>query len=46
MNEKGLVANLLYLAEADYGEDADKPPLSIGLGRNMCSTITPPWMRR
>jgi len=31
MNEKGLVANLLYLAEADYGNQADKPPLSIGL---------------
>jgi len=31
MNEKGLVANLLYLAEADYGKDEGKPPLSIGL---------------
>jgi len=31
MNEKGLVANLLYLAESDYGEDAALPPLSIAL---------------
>ena len=31
MNEKGLVANLLYLADSDYGKDLDKPPLSIGL---------------
>ncbi|AJJ61711.1 Choloylglycine hydrolase [Yersinia aldovae] len=27
MNEKGLVANLLYLAEADYGETKDAPML-------------------
>lgn len=31
MNEKGLVANLLYLAESDYGKVDDKPPLSISL---------------
>lgn len=31
MNEKGLVANLLYLAESDYGQPAGKPPLSISL---------------
>lgn len=31
MNEKGLVANMLYLAEADYGALDDKPPMSIGL---------------
>ena len=31
MNEKGLVANMLYLAESDYGPVGDKPPLSIGL---------------
>ncbi len=31
MNEKGLVANLLYLAEADYGKVGDKPPMSIAL---------------
>lgn len=31
MNEKGLVANLLYLAEAQYGGLDDKPPMSIGL---------------
>lgn len=31
MNEKGLVANMLYLAEADYGEPGDHPPMSIGL---------------
>lgn len=32
MNEKGLVANLLYLAESNYGDAAKtgKPPLSIG----------------
>ena len=31
MNEAGLVANLLYLAEADYGEDEDgRPKLSVG----------------
>lgn len=32
MNEAGLVANHLYLAEADYGDigDADKPLLSVG----------------
>ena len=31
MNEKGLVANLLYLAESDYGATEDKPILSISL---------------
>lgn len=31
MNEKGLVANLLYLAESDYGETEGKPILSISL---------------
>ena len=32
MNEKGLVANILYLAESDYGKpDGSKPPLSISL---------------
>jgi penicillin V acylase-like amidase (Ntn superfamily) len=31
MNEKGLVANLLYLAESDYGTLDGKPPMSIGL---------------
>lgn len=31
MNEKGLVANLLYLAESDYGGLDGKPPMSIGL---------------
>ena len=32
MNEKGLVGNVLYLAEADYGDAAktNKPTLSIG----------------
>lgn len=29
MNEKGLVANLLYLAESDYGTSDGKPVLSI-----------------
>ncbi|WP_206107897.1 linear amide C-N hydrolase [Paludisphaera rhizosphaerae] len=32
MNEKGLVANILYLAESDYGKaDGSKPTLSISL---------------
>lgn len=32
INEKGLVANLLYLAESDYGKaDNSKPPLSISI---------------
>lgn len=32
MNEKGLVANLLYLAESDYGKPGDnRPPMSISL---------------
>lgn len=31
MNEKGLVANLLYLAESGYGTPEGKPPLSISL---------------
>ena len=31
MNEKGLVANLLYLAESDYGNNPDAAPMSIGL---------------
>jgi penicillin V acylase-like amidase (Ntn superfamily) len=29
LNEKGLVANLLYLADADYGNADGKPMLSI-----------------
>jgi choloylglycine hydrolase len=31
MNEKGLVANLLYLAESEYGRANGKPVLSISL---------------
>ena len=32
MNETGLVANMLYLAESDYGKPANgKPPMSISL---------------
>jgi penicillin V acylase-like amidase (Ntn superfamily) len=32
MNERGLVANALYLAETDYGKaDSRRPPLSISL---------------
>lgn len=31
MNEKGLVANLLYLAESNYGKPNGKPALSISL---------------
>ena len=30
MNEKGLVANILYLAEASYGEAKGRPTLSVG----------------
>ena len=30
MNEAGLVANLLYLAESDFGEADDRPALSVG----------------
>ncbi len=31
INEKGLVANILYLAESDYGKLDGKPPLSISI---------------
>lgn len=31
INEKGLVANTLYLAESDYGAVGDKPPLCISM---------------
>lgn len=31
MNEEGLVANLLFLAESDYGDSEGKPALSISL---------------
>ncbi len=31
MNEAGLVANLLFLAESDYGSTEGKPPLSMAL---------------
>ncbi len=31
MNEMGLVANLLYLDESDYGRPDGKPPMSISL---------------
>jgi len=31
MNEAGLVANLLFLAESDYGGTEGKPPLSMAL---------------
>ncbi len=31
MNEKGLVANMLYLAESGYEKPNNKPPLSISL---------------
>jgi penicillin V acylase-like amidase (Ntn superfamily) len=31
MNEKGLVANLLYLADSDYGKPDGKPSLSISV---------------
>ena len=30
INEKGLVANLLYLAETEFGSISDKPTSSIG----------------
>jgi len=31
MNEEGLVTNLLYLAESDYGTTEGRPPLSMAL---------------
>lgn len=31
MNEKGLVANVLYLSNSDYGKPTGKPPLSISV---------------
>lgn len=31
MNEKGLVANLLYLTASDYGKPGDKPTMSLSL---------------
>jgi len=31
LNEKGLTANLLYLAESDYGDGGDKPTISISM---------------
>lgn len=31
MNEKGLVANLLYLAESDYGKEDGRPVMSLSL---------------
>lgn len=31
MNEKGLVANVLYLSTSDYGQPSGKPPLSISV---------------
>jgi len=31
MNEKGLVANALYLAESDYGTPGNKPTLSLSI---------------
>jgi choloylglycine hydrolase len=31
INEKGLVANVLYLATSDYGSASTKPPLSISV---------------
>lgn len=31
LNEKGLVANVLYLVESDYGQPGDKPRLNIAL---------------
>ncbi len=31
INEKGLVINILYLAESDYGTVGDKPPMCISM---------------
>ena len=31
INEKGLVINILYLAESDYGSVGDKPPMCISM---------------
>ncbi len=40
MNEKGLVANLLYLAESDYGKLNGKPALSYWPHGSNTSWIT------
>ena len=41
LNEKGLVANLLYLAEADYGKPNEtRPSLSIAAWPQSCWTTT------
>ena len=38
INEKGLVANLLYLVESDYGHpDGEKPIISIALSGAVCA---------
>lgn len=31
MNEKGLVMNMLYLVESDYGKSSSNPPISVSL---------------
>ena len=47
MNEQGLVANVLYLAESDYGApQAGKPTISIMAWGSMLSTTTVPSPRR
>jgi len=40
INEKGLVANVLYLAESNYGRANGKPTLSITPGVNTFLTIS------
>ncbi len=47
LNEKGLVANILYLAESQYPRPSPVGRISPSApGPSMCSTITPPSPRR
>ena len=47
MNERGLVANVLYLVESDYGKpDGRKPTLSITAWGQYVWTTSPPSPRR
>jgi choloylglycine hydrolase len=47
MNEEGLVANILYLEESDYGQpDPRRPHLSISLWGQYALDISQPWLKR
>ena len=46
MNEKGLVANLLYLTESDYYRPNDtRPVMGISIWTQYVLDILQPWMR-